>query len=175
MPHSLRIDEKANSGYPSVLVAVLLPCLGLLLRALFDYELVSYAPLWPVVGATATGAGLLLAIGSRQFLFRPGSQGSVGGTIVLLACLYGYGASSIVNAVYDDSLATGYSTRVLDKHISSGKTTSYYLKVNAWGAVAAAEDVQVSSDYYDQVRMSEKVAIALHKGRLAVPWFTVVE
>ncbi|WP_158010937.1 hypothetical protein [Hymenobacter lapidarius] len=175
MPHSLRIDEKQNSGYPSVVAAILFPCLGLSLRALFDYELISYALMWPVVGATAVGAGLLLAIGSRQFLFRPGSVASVGGTIVLLAGVYGYGASSVVNAVYDDSPAIEYSTQVLDKHISSGNHTSYYLKVNAWEPVASAEDVQVSSEYYNHVRTGQKVDIALHNGRLGVPWFTVLE
>ena len=175
LPHSLRVDEKPNSGYPSVLIAILIPCLGLMLRALFDYELVSHAPMWPVVGATATGAALVLAMGSRQFLFRSGSVVSVGSTIVVLAFLYGYGASSIVNAVYDELPATEYSTQVLDKRISSGKRTSYYLKVAAWGPVATAEDVEVSSEYYDQIQPGQQVDIALHNGRLEVPWFTVIE
>ncbi|WP_426061287.1 hypothetical protein [Hymenobacter sp. B1770] len=172
---TLRIDEQKNTGYPSVLYALVGPVFGLMMRALFDYELVSYEPLWPLVGATTTGAALMLAIGSRIFLFRRKSALSVGFTILFLALIYGYGATSVVNAVYDEGEVTTYTPQVLGKHYSSGKHTSYYLNVTAWGPVATAEDVQVSRDYYQQVQEGQKVTIALMPGRLGVPWFTVLE
>lgn len=175
LPRTLRIDEKKKSGYPSVLIAFIAPSFGLLLRALFDYKLVSYAPLWPLAGAVVAGVAIVLALVSRNFLFRQGSTGSVGLTIVLLAALYGYAATSIVNAVYDESQATVFKPQVTGKHITSGKSTTYYLTLQPWGPVQAAEDVNVSSDYYEQVQEGQSVTVVLRPGWLGVPWFNVVE
>jgi hypothetical protein len=77
--------------------------------------------------------------------------------------------------VYDKGATTFFATKVLGMHISSGKTTTYYLKLQAWGPVPTAEDVQVSSDYYRQVQPGQAVTVALRPGLLGVPWFTVIE
>ncbi|MDO7850460.1 hypothetical protein [Hymenobacter convexus] len=175
LPRTLRIDEKRNSGHPAVLIAVLVPCLGLLIRALFDYELVSHAPLWPRVGTAATGAALVLAIGSRKFLFRAGSMVSVGLHIGVLAVLYGYGATSTLNAVYDPAEAVLFTPQVVGKHYNSGKQNTYYLKLSPWGPVATTEDVTVSKAIYQQTVEGQKITVALRPGRLGVPWFAVVE
>ncbi|MBD2767208.1 hypothetical protein IC235_04800 [Hymenobacter sp. BT664] len=176
-PHTLRIDQKSNSGYPSLLIATLIPCLGLLIRALFDYQLPSYAPMWPLVGTAATGAALALAIGSRQFLFRACSRVSVALTIALLALLYGYGATSTINVVYDTAEGATFRTKVLGKHYTSGRNNNrtYYLKVSPWGPVTSAEDVRVSHDFYRQTQEGQAITIMLLPGRLGVPWFLVVE
>ena len=89
LPKTLRLDEKKNSGYPAVMVAFMMPSLGLLLRMLLDYDVVNYAVLWPVVGTVAGGTAILLAIGSRNFLSQKDSLVSSAFTIVLLAGLYG--------------------------------------------------------------------------------------
>lgn len=175
LPHTVRIDQKKNSGYPSVLAAVFAPGLVLLLRSLFDFEIVSHAALWPVVGKVAAGTALVLAIGSRNFLFKQGSTASVGLTVVVLAALYGCGATLAVNAVYDESPAKTFTPQVTGKHINTGKTTTYYLTLQAWGPVATEENAQVSSAYYQQVQPGQSVTVALRPGRLGVPWFRVME
>lgn len=174
-PSVLRVDEEKNSGYPSVFIALLGPGFGLLWRSLFDYELVSYAPLWPLVGAAAAGAALVLAIGSREFLLRRRSGLRVGLTIALLAGLYGYGATSAVNAAFDAAEAATFAAQVLSKHIDSGKHKTYHLKVTPWGPMTATDDVRVTREYYNQVVTGQTVTIALWPGRLGVPWYSVLE
>lgn len=174
-PRTLRIDEKKNSGYPSVLAGFLIGSLILLLRAMFDYEIVNYATLWPVVGAMTAGIATAMAIGNRKFLAQPDSRVSVALTILLLAALYGFGATVIVNGEYDDSPATVFTPKVSDKHISSGKTTTYYLTLQPWGPITASEDTPVSRSYYNEVQVGQAVSVALHAGRLGVPWYKVAE
>ena len=175
LPNTLRIDEEKNSGYPSALVGFLAPSMGLLVRALFDYEVVSHALLWPVAGKAAAGVALLLGIGSRKFLVRQGALTRTIFAVGLLAALYGYGAASVINTVYDEATAEAFTPQVMSKHISTGKTTTYYLTLQAWGPVAAGEDVSVSRAYYEQVQPGQSVKVALGAGRLGVPWFIVVE
>ena len=68
-PHSLRLTHLRNSGYPAIFIALLGPSAGLAARALLDYQLVSYEPLWPLIGMMAGVAAVVLAIGNRYFLF----------------------------------------------------------------------------------------------------------
>lgn len=175
LPSVLRVDEEKNSGYPSVFIALLGPGFGLLWRALFDYELVSYARLWPVAGAAAVGAALVLAIGSREFLFRRDSGLRVGLTLVLLAGLYGYGATSAINATFDEAAPAMFTARVVSKRIDSGKHKTYHFKVTPWGPMTITDDVRVTHEYYNQVVTGQSVVIALWPGRLGVPWYSVVE
>jgi hypothetical protein len=175
LPHTLRLDEKRNSGYPALTVAWLIPCLGLLIRALFDYELVSYAPLWPLAGATAALTALALAFGSRRFLFLAGEAAGLRIHIGALALLYGLGSTSVINAAYDPAEAVAFRPEVVGKHYTSGKNNTYYLKVSPWGPVATAEDVTVSRNFYQRTEEGQKITVALRPGRLGVPWFSVVE
>jgi hypothetical protein len=175
LPNTLRIDEEKNSGYPSALVGFLAPSMALLVRALFDYEVVSYALLWAVAGKAAAGVALLLGIGSRKFLVQQGALTRTVFAVGLLAALYGYSAASVINTVYDEATAEAYTPKVVSKHTSKGKTTTYYLTLEAWGPMPTGEDVPVSHAYYEQVQPGQSVKVALGSGRLGVPWFIVVE
>jgi hypothetical protein len=171
----IRPDEKKNSGYPSVVTALLMPSLGMALRVMLDFEILNYAPLWPQVGAVALLFGLGLLLGSRQFLFRNDGRTSLLLTVVVYAALYGFAATTAYNCAFDDSLGRRYETLVLSKHVSSGKTTTYYLEVGPWGPRTEAEDVTVTQEYYEQAAPGDKVQIYLRPGQLHVPWFTVLE
>ncbi|WP_310398198.1 hypothetical protein [Hymenobacter sp.] len=175
LPNALRVDVTRDSDYSSMLYAFVLPCMALFFRTDADYKIVSHAPLWPLAGAAAAGVALLLAVGSRRFLLHRGSVLRVGGTIALLASLYGYVASFTVNAVYDEGPATTFTPQVLGKHFIPGRRAKYYLEVGPWGPITSANELRVSRTYYEQVQQGQPVTIALGPGRLGVPWFTVVE
>ena len=174
-PHTLRIDEKKNSGHPSLLAGFIMVSLILLVRGLFDYEVVDYAPLWPVAGLAAVAVAGALALGSRKFLALPTERLSVGMTLLVLAALYGYSATVLVNGAYDEAPAQEFAPRVTGMHSNSGKTTTYYLTLEAWGPVPGGEDATVSHNYYRQVRVGQTVRVGLHPGRLGVPWYKVIE
>ncbi|WP_400193444.1 hypothetical protein [Hymenobacter sp. B81] len=174
-PGLLNIDEKKGSAYPSIGIALLLPSLLLALRALLDTELVSYGPLWRWVGAATVFFAALLALGTRSFLQRPGSRLSQAFAIALCAFAYSFGAVSTYNSTFDEAPAAAYPVKVLDKHTSSGNTTTYYLKVSPWGPFRQPEDVAVTKNYYAQSSIGATATMLLRPGRLGIPWYTVAE
>lgn len=72
-PRTLRPDERKNSAYPSVTIAILGPSAVLLLRTLLDFEILDYTPLWSQAGAVTLLFALILLSGSRYFLQHPDS------------------------------------------------------------------------------------------------------
>ncbi|UOQ72531.1 hypothetical protein [Hymenobacter cellulosilyticus] len=129
----IRPDEVKNSAYPSITVAFLMPALALVMRVLMDFELLSYAPLWPVAGTVAVLVALLLLVGSQPFIARNDSRASLLLSCIAYAAVYGFAAVISYNCTFDESQGATYDVQILDKHKSSGKTTTYYVKVSPWG------------------------------------------
>ncbi len=170
---TLRLDERNNSAYPSVFTALLFPSLAMGGRAAFDFELESYAPFWPLMGAVA-GGFILLSVGSRR---RQEWLGPYQGAFVLAVGLYtlffSFGATTLVNCVFDDSSAAVYPAHVVKKETSGGSTTTYYLRLSAWGPRSTPDIVTVSADYYRRKQVGDGLHVYLHPGRLHVPWLEV--
>jgi hypothetical protein len=174
-PKVLRVDEKKNSGYPSVALPLLLPTMALLLRSVFDHDLLSHDPVWPMVASVAGCFGLLLMMSNRYFLLRKDSRWLAGSSIIFYAGLYGYSATTTYNFAFDDARPAIHEVKVMGKHKSGGKSTTYYLTVEAWGPKTELNDVTVSADYYEQVGAGKTVTILLMPGKLEMPWYTVAE
>ena len=171
----IRLDERKNSAYPALFIALTGPGLGLTLRSFFDVELLDYAPFWPVMTQAALLTAGVLALGARPGLHESAHRVTEAVVIVVVAVTYGFGAPYIVNYIFDDATPTAYRAVMLRKHSSSGKTTTYYLTTGPWGPRDAPGDVTVSSDYYRTVQPGDSVTILVRPGRLKVPWFTVAE
>lgn len=172
---TLQLAESKNSPYPTVLLAVGAPAFMLTLRTLFDVEFVDYAQVWPLVAQVGVGYGLLLALGARSWLFGRDTALATGVTLLVLAFLYGYGASTMFDTAFDEAPPQRYAARVLDKHLSRGKTTTYYLHLTPWGPIRTAEDVTVDAALYDYVQPGSPVHVQLYPGRLGAAWFTTTQ
>ncbi|WP_125932662.1 hypothetical protein [Hymenobacter glacialis] len=168
---ALRINEEKNSPYPSVSITLFMPCMGLLIRSVLDVDLVSYTPMWIVAGQTASVTAVVLAFCTHEWLFQSKVKFTEGAALIAAAAVYGYSASATFNAAFDDTQGQVFSTEVLSKSMSSGKTTTYHLTVAPWGPFTTETDVQVGSNYYQATRSGDKVRVRLQPGRLGVPWF----
>ncbi len=66
----IRFDERKGSAYPSVIYAFIYPSLGLMLRAILDYDISDYSNVWlATIIITITFLALLL-IGQRKLTFK---------------------------------------------------------------------------------------------------------
>jgi hypothetical protein len=163
--------SKKKSAYPSITSSFILVPVALGLRALLDYDLLNFSKFivpWAVVAAVLI-IGLLLLI--RQSKNR--SLDIMGA--VIFSVVFGYGSVVSSNCLFDNVASDLHYARVLDHRISSGKSTSYYLTLSAWGAKPSGEEVSVASDLYYQVSKGDSVTVHIKKGTFNIPWYYITK
>jgi hypothetical protein len=169
----IRLDEKQKTAYPNLSSALVLPALGLALRALLDFNLLSYKPIWiPIIIVTGILSFVFITV-MKRFLEKEENRMSKVFYIIGFMAVYSYGAVVLSNCLYDNSTTIVYTSEVLDKHTSGSKHTSYYLTLRSWGPVNENEDTDVGSRFYIAVEKGDIVSVYLKKGRLGIPWYYV--
>ncbi|MBS1619395.1 MAG: hypothetical protein JST76_12795 [Bacteroidetes bacterium] len=168
----LRLTTGEKSAYPS-LAGAFAPALLLLLRALIDFDIWEYKMLFISTALIALLAVVVIIADPRKvYKVEPSFNALLMG-IVAVGLLYGYGASVLANCYLDNAPGQTYATEVLDKRISSGKHTTYYLKVAPWGPQLKADEITVDSDFYEGVPVGSQIHVTLKPGRLGAPWYVV--
>ena len=112
--------------------------IGFIMR-MRQIEFVSISSLWPIMALVLVGIGGGYLLSMRK--------NAVPGTLIallLFAGLYSYGSVAVADTTFDNSKATVYTVEVTGKHVSHGKSTSYYLHLAPWGPVQQAQHIRVS-------------------------------
>ncbi len=166
-------DSKVQTKQPSLLSAMTIPSLGLALRALIDYDLLNFADCliaWCVIFLILSMVVIWITSSStvKIGLFSKDSA-----AVFIFIFSYSYGSMIMVDCLYDNTKPEIYHTRVLDKHKSGGRHTSYYLTVDVWGNRTASEDVSVTNSLFNDVSPGETIDIYVEKGTLNIPWYYV--
>lgn len=159
-----KADPRAELSY-----ALLAAGFGLVLRNR-GIHLVSLQPLLPLIALVAIICTGLLYVSSRK-------GASVRGRLVALlffAGLFSFGLATVANSLADRSIAAAYNVTVIGKHVSHGRSTTYYLQLEPWGPFDHPNQVSVSSSAYDATNIGDPVCLLLHPGRLHAPWFQTV-
>jgi hypothetical protein len=167
----IRFDGPKKSVYPTIAGPFLMPGIALSLRAFLDWNILSWHNFWmPFAGIVVTLSCLVL------FSFKEVRKkyGQAIGMIAFCA-IYGYGATISLNGITDKSRPACYSAAVIDKRVSTGKTTSYYLKLTPWGPRNTGKEVDVSKDVYHSVGINDSVSIYVKNGAMKIPWFFVMK
>jgi hypothetical protein len=143
---------------------------GFLFRA-SGVHFVSTQSLLMIAVPVALVYGLAFVIAGRRNAMQPGSWFAA----IAIAGLYAYGLTSAVDTLADRAAATNYETTVLSKHVSRGRSTTYYLDLAPWGPFTFAPQVKVPSSTYRAVAEGDEVCIQLHPGALHLPWYRVTD
>ena len=165
----IRFDTRQKDIHPSVLTGVLAPAGALALRALFDFQILAWGPFWLPFGFLTGLLFLTFLIVHRGIKL---TRVSVAASVFFFV-IYGYGATVTLNGLRDSAPSSVYPVQVLDKRVSSGKTTSYYLEVSPWGLRDAPNEVEVGSRMYARREVGDSVEIRVHEGILRLRWFEV--
>ncbi|MBB1285125.1 hypothetical protein HRH25_12140 [Flavisolibacter sp. BT320] len=171
----IRIQEEKGSAYPSVFWSLFFPSLGIAIRALSDFSIFAYEDAFKGALVITAIYLFLLFVRSKEFLFQSAKEYGIALFFGVLGFSYGYGVVVTLNCLYDKSPATVYASRVTDKRVSSGKSTTYYLTLTPWGPEKDTSDVAVDKELYHRVQNGEDVRILLRRGRLEIPWFIVTD
>ena len=164
-----RVDASRNDPHPTVAIAFICPSLVLLLRAVFDFNVLPSPAVWSF--SLGISALLLLA----TLVADPSRRENLGGSLAIgLICLaYGYGVAIEANALFDHSSPTTYAVRVEDKYVSRGKTTTYNLKLGSWGPIRKSNTLQVSRATYQPIHAGDVVVLDLRRGALGINWYSM--
>jgi hypothetical protein len=171
----IRIDERKDTAYPTIFWAIFTACMGLWLRGLLDYSILDYSKIWTPSILIALTYIALFTIGNKEFKFNKAKDylTIIGFSIFMFG--YGYGAVVTLNCMYDKSEPKTFNATILDKRISSGKSTTYYLELTPWGQQKEIDEVSVSKDLYNNLNKNDKVNIYYMQGKFDIPWFEVTE
>lgn len=164
-----RIDQRKNDVHPSVAVAFFMPGLVLTLRVLTDIHPLA----WKAALNLTLGACVVLCVAAAMIDASLRAKPLGLAVIFLLSLAYGYGGGMEADALLDHAPAALYSANVAGKHVSSGRSTTYHLRLAPWGPQDKDDDVIVSPAVYRAVRTGDSVCLALKPGALGVAWYVV--
>ncbi len=171
----IRIDKKNGSAYPSTIYAFIFPSLGLMVRSLFDYDIFDYSNVWLKAVLVTVAFLFILLVKQKEITFKKKQDFLTVSSMMMLLFAYGFGAVIYLNCNLDKSEPQHYSATILDKRISTGKHTSYYLKLTAWGQQKEIDEVSVGKGLYNRVEINNEINIYFRNGLLEIPWFIVTD
>jgi hypothetical protein len=170
----ITLNDRKSRIYPSLTLAIIMPSLGLALRALLDISLLAYSPLIPAILGFTLIPLLLILGGVEKTSYTKKADYAILVIFAGLFSAYGWGAAVMVNCLYDTaSPATLYEAEVLEKRSSGGKRTTYYLKLSAWGPRTEPEDVTVDRELYGETTPGDVMQVWMKPGLLQAPWYVV--
>ena len=171
----IRLDEFNNSMHPNLTFAILAPSIVMVLRALFDYNVITYSNIWkPCIILTLVLLGLLFT-GKNKFNFKKVNDYFTMFAFSLFTFGYAYGAIVCLNGMYDSSTPVDYEVRIIDKRVDTGKHTSYHFELAPWGSYSEKNEITVSRELYEKKAIQNTVQVHTKKGWFNIPWYFVSE
>ena len=161
------MEGRRNDARPSLVIPFLIPSCVLAIRAITGVNFLRWMPLFTLCLVGACALTLLVASADRRMRERRAAMGG----IFLIAAFYALGVAAQADELFDRSTPQVFRVAVLSKRVSSGKSTTYYLRVEPWGPKQDANDVSVPARLYDVVLPKQTVCINLLQGALKIPWY----
>ncbi|MDJ1467646.1 hypothetical protein QNI19_12355 [Cytophagaceae bacterium DM2B3-1] len=169
----IRVTSTKDSGYPFIGLGVLFPGLGLIVRCMMDFTIFSYSNVWLLSFIITILLFVVVLVGSI-LRYRPINYTDIIASFLFL-CIYGFGATLTLNCLYDISTPETYKVQVLDKSVTEGKNTSYYLTLAPWEKQPEIDFISVDIAMYKRVKKEDKVTIYYKQGLLGIPWLIVTD
>ena len=164
------LSNTKRSIYAYIFIGFAIPCFTLLLKT-SEFKILSFDNIWLSIGIVfSIMFGLLCFKGVNKSV-----ESVIGQIVVMLifSVLYGFGSVRTINCVFDKSKEITYNANVIDQHISSGRHTTYYLKLGTWGPQNKNEDEEVSKKMYNKTQIGDTVNVKYKEGFLKSPWFVI--
>ncbi|MCT4639404.1 MAG: hypothetical protein N4A72_16995 [Bacteroidales bacterium] len=172
----IRLDEKPKSPRPNIHATIFVPSLLLGLRIFTDVNVLDYTNFWQAaVVIMIVYTTLIVKSTIKHFNTKTASTYlSIFITLIFLA-IHTYGTIISTNVILDKSAETTYKAKVIGKHISTGKTTHYYLELERWGSQEDNKDIVVAKSTYDNTTEGNSVNIYLRNGLYGIPYYYLDE
>lgn len=165
------LSNKDRCIYPQIVIGFTVPCAMLLIKTT-DFSLLSNDKVWlPVTIFFVLVFPLVYFKAINKSMSYILGQCALMGIIVIV---YGLGCFRTLNCVFDESEQSLFKATVLGKHVSHGKSTTYYLKLNKWGPQKKINNEQVSLKMFNKKSVGDFVTVSLKPGYLDAPWYSIL-
>lgn len=146
----------------------------ILLRVFLDYEFESFYSLI-IPGTIAFTIMLIILFATHRLIEKTTKDKTwIYLSLIFNVLIFSYAATYGANCVYDNSEPKVYNAEVVSKRISHGRrSTTYYVEVTPWGHHYDKEEISVSSEHYDEIKIGQKVKIDLKQGLFNIPWYYI--
>ncbi|HTW50153.1 MAG TPA: hypothetical protein VMD92_19500 [Acidobacteriaceae bacterium] len=152
-----------------LLVLLLIAGFGLFIRGM-RVEYVSSGPL--------VEDGIIVGIVFLVAFFRPATRGGQPGILIplcLFTAIFAFGLVTGANSVADPAPPQTFRAIVAGKHVTHGKSTTWYLTLGPWGPFSQLKDMRVSHARYDATSGGDTVCVLLHPGYLHAAWYEAAD
>jgi hypothetical protein len=169
------ITESGQTGREKEITAyyVAVPSVMIFARVLLDY---SYDNTFSIIKIGTITFVLLTTL--LLLAYKPVEKANTNRFWIYLIiigniALYSYASTFAINCLFDNSAPKVYKAKVIAKHWSKGKSTTYYLTVPPWGDHQDEVDIPVTQSQYNETDTGRMVKINHKEGLLNIPWYYI--
>ncbi|MDO6433326.1 PH domain-containing protein [Flavitalea sp. BT771] len=167
----IRLASRKDSVYPSLILLLVLPVVGVLVAILRDYMVYQFAARgWVLVGTGGLITAAICIIACRKAIEKEKVLSFI--CILAISCAYSFGLIFITNCYYDRSVPAHWRVRVLSKRVSTDSKL-HYLELSAWGRFGEGNSEEVSEVLYNGINTGDSVNIDVGQGKWKIPWYWI--
>jgi hypothetical protein len=167
----IALSAPRGSALPHAAFGLMPPVLILVFRATADWKVVGWLP---VIRPVAVGEVALLFLVFLVVRRLPPRPVRAAGFLAILSVIYCVALVVFINCGLDGSAAYLQERAVVvDRRVSHGKSTSYYLTLSRWDGTETEHEVQVGPTVYGRHPVRSVALLAYHPGTLGVPWYRI--
>jgi hypothetical protein len=164
-----QVEGRKQDARPDLSLALILPGAILMLRAIQDVQLLSWSSMFKLSALLTIVLVFVIASCDRQLRAR---RWPILGFLLVMPA-YATGALVEANALLDKGQAQMFRSQILNKRISTGRSTTRYFRLAPWGPRSQPDEVTISRWLFESASVGDSVCIALRPGSLQTPWFIV--
>jgi hypothetical protein len=164
----LKLVERQNTACPNITIGFVTPIFGLGTQALALHVL-NWSHFW-LLFITVSIASFILFF---NFSSKEERKRSLVIMLVFLCPIYGSSSVLILNKILDSSGPSIFTSHVLSKRVTSGRSTSYLLKLSSWSDCPEEKEVSVMPSFYNSHKAGDSVEIYEHEGKFGISWYEV--
>jgi hypothetical protein len=169
-----RLYTSKSKPYPSLFILVLFSEMVSLFSVMRNYDVYDYgSKFWLYLLVLSAVVLLAWAIACGAAMAGEKNMPVILLCLFLAAAAHSYSVLIFSNCEEDHSTPLISRVEVSSKHLSRGKSTSYYLELSPWGRFSEGKSVQVSSSFYRSVEQGDSVSVYLNTGKWGIPWYRV--
>ena len=172
----VKSDGNKTDPHPEIAQTLLLPPLALFLRAILDWDLLSWAKVWLPAAAIA-----LILFGLNLAILSDSRRKWQAIAAMIFAGIYGVGAAITLNGIHDNSAPLHFTATVDEKLPSGSDDLSYSVKITDIKPLSANQpevaeiknlrEVQISEELYNAVTAGDPIIVSAKEGAFNIPWY----